>query len=39
MEDANLLSLIIRNYGNALCTADEDINDNNTFDFKIGVKN
>ena len=38
LEDANLLSLIIRIYGDALCTADECINDNNTFDFKIGVK-
>ena len=38
LEDVNLLSLIIRNQGVRLCTADEGINDNNIFQFKIGVK-
>ena len=38
IEDENLFLLIIRDQGDRLCTADEDINDNNKFEIKIGEK-
>jgi len=38
LEESNLISLIIRIYDDALCTADGGINDNNIFVFKMGVK-
>ena len=39
VEHGNLFSLIIRNQGDRLCTADEGLIDNNTFELEIGVKN
>jgi len=38
VEDGNLFSLIIPNYGDRLCTADEGVNDNNAFELETGVK-
>jgi len=39
LQDGNLLLFIIRNYGDELCTVDEDIKSSNIFEFKIEVKN